>query len=70
MKEITLKEVTQSFMKVLMSVNVQSHNIKAITQMFWDNPPQMLELVEWIKNNPKATESEIIRKAVNIHLAQ
>ena len=31
--------------------------------MMWENVPAMDELVEYIDNNPEATESQIIKKA-------
>lgn len=54
-------------MKVLMSLKVQDHNIEAITQMFWADFQSMDKLVAWMENNINATESEIIRKAVEIY---
>lgn len=61
-----MKEITQAFMKVLMSMKVQEKNIKAITQLLWNNVQAMDELVEYIRHNTNATESEIIKKAVEI----
>lgn len=61
-----MKEITQAFMNVLYSMRVQKKNITAITQLLWGNIQAMDELVKFIKENPKATESEILRKATEI----
>ena len=61
-----MKEITQAFMKVLMSMNVQEKNIKAITELLWGNLQGMDELMKFIKENPEATESEILKKATEV----
>ncbi len=61
-----MKEITQSFMKVLMCTNLSEENIKAITALFWMKPQHMDELVAYIKENPDATESELLKKATEI----
>ena len=61
-----MKEITQASMNVLYSMRVQKKNITAITQLLWGNIQAMDELVKFIKENPKATESEILRKATEI----
>ena len=61
-----MKEIKQAFMNVLYSMRVQKKNITAITQLLWGNIQAMDELVKFIKENPKATESEILRKATEI----
>ncbi len=58
-----MKETAQAFMKVLINANVQEQNIKAIVNFLWDNPKGVDEVVSFIKENPTATESDIIKKA-------
>jgi len=59
-----MKEITQAFMKVLMSMQIQEKNIKAITQLLWNNLQGMDEVVKFIKENPNATESDVIKEAI------
>ena len=68
MTEITnqMKETTKAFMKILMSMNLPETSIKAITQMVWNKPEQMDKIVAYIKENPKATESQMLTKAMEI----
>ena len=68
MTEITnqMKETTKAFMKILMSMNLPETSIKAITQMVWNKPEQMDKIVAYIKENPKATESQMLTKAIEI----
>ena len=61
-----MKKITQAFMKILMSVGVQEDNIKGITELLYDNLEGMDKLVEYIKQNLNATESEIIKKSLEI----
>lgn len=61
-----MKEITQAFMNVLIGMKLQEKTIKAIVQMLWNQPNKMDELVKFIKANPKATDSDIIRRAVEI----
>lgn len=61
-----MKETTQAFMNVLIKANVQEQNVKAIVSFLWDNPVGMDEVVAFIKENPTATESDIIRKADDV----
>jgi len=53
-------------MKILWAMGVQEHNISGITQMFWEDIPKMDKMVDFIKDNTEATETEILRKAVEI----
>jgi len=59
-----MKEITQAFMKVLMSMQIQEKNIKAITQLLWNNLQGMDEVVKFIKENPNATESDVIKESI------
>ena len=61
-----MKETTKAFMKILMSMNLPETSIKAITQMVWNKPEQMDKIVAYIKENPKATESQMLTKAMEI----
>ena len=61
-----MKEITQAFMNVLIGLKVKDETVKAIVQMFWEQPTKMDKLVQYIKENPKATEMTILKKAVDI----
>lgn len=61
-----MKEITQAFMNVLIGLKVKDEAVKAIVQMFWEQPTKMDKLVQYIKENPKATEMTILKKAVDI----
>ena len=53
-------------MNVLIGMKVQDKNIKAITQILWENIQGMDKVIAFIKENPKATESEILKEAIQI----
>lgn len=61
-----MKETTQAFMNVLLSTNMQEKNIKAVTQLLWENLDGMDDLIAFIKDCPDADESEIMKEAVRI----
>ncbi len=61
-----MKEITQAFMGVLISASVQEENVKALVELLWENPEWMDEVVAFIKKNPMATESDIMRMAIEI----
>lgn len=61
-----MKEITQAFINVLYSMKIQKKNITAITQLLWENLEGMDKLVKFIKKNPTATESEVLKKAIEI----
>ena len=47
-------------------MKVQDKNIKAITQLLWENIQGMDKVIAFIKENPKSTESEILKEAIQI----
>ena len=58
----------EAFSKVLKSLMLSKDGTIAIALMLQEDN-QMIEMVEYIKNNPNATESEILKKAVEINEA-
>ena len=66
MKSYTIEELMSAFIGVLCSTRVSEATIHGITEMMWDNKPAMDQLVAYIKENPKATEAQIIKTASTI----
>ena len=61
-----MKKITQAFMKVLMNMGLKENNIKGVVNLLWEDIQAMDEMVEFIKAHPKATETEIIKKALSL----
>ena len=66
MKNYTTEELMSAFIEVLCATRVSEATIHGITEMMWDNKPAMDELVAYIKQNPRATEAQITKKASTI----
>ena len=58
-----MNEKMSAFVGVLCATKISEAAIHGIGEMMWGNIPAMDELVEYIDNNPEATESQIIKKA-------
>lgn len=60
------KAVTQAFMQILVGMRVQKNNILSITQLLMGNYQEMDKVVTYIKENPQASESDILRVAIAV----
>ena len=58
-----MNEKMSAFIALLCATRISEDAIQGICAMMWENVPAMDELVEYIDNNPEATESQIIKKA-------
>ncbi len=61
-----MKEKTKAFMEVLLAIKMQEHNIIGITQMLWEDNQSMDKVVDYIEQNPNATETQVMRKVLEI----
>lgn len=63
MKNYTIEDVMEKFVLILMDTGMSKTNIHGISQMIWGNLEAMDKVVDYIEENPKATESQIIKVA-------
>lgn len=63
MSEEKTKRMMSDFIGVLFDADVSDDTIEGIGEMMWGNKPAIDELVDYIKNNPSATEAQITKKA-------
>ena len=61
-----MKDTTQAFMRVLLNTNCREDTVKAIVQMFWNQPEKMDRLVDYLKEHHDASKSEILKEAIRI----
>ena len=59
------RELVKLFMKILMNIGISDEIIEFITAML-QNEERMDSLVDYIAENPEATEKQILEKALQI----
>lgn len=66
MSTMTRSEI-KAFMRVLKAMNLREETAVGITSLMEDETDKADEMVEFIKNNQNATETELINKALEIN---
>ena len=61
-----MKDFMEPFIAVLMHTNLSDTSVDYIAEKMWDNEVMTDQMVAFIKANPEATETQLLKEAQRI----